>query len=305
MCVFIAADTRITYRQNDGSEVHVDNAQKVLPFAPGTAIGYVGEVETASRLLQHMIAGRDRRNRIDPVSLRHWIPRFLRAEYRRLPPPFRKDVAFMVGSSFVDRPFVVEKAKIGRIIFEAVKGGMTGFTGSLLTDILFTNAPYIPLADTCAGFVYTMRSPDFVPVLCPSLESVAIGSGSGVVESIQRTEALILIDNPGHFELHAHWFRLAISGFVERQNISSVGGLYPVIRVRGNDFQEIGQSTQQYKRGSSEIEGDVRLLVENGRWVQKNRTNGKEIPLELPWNLLKRANKSDLFDFLDRRRKDR
>ncbi len=43
--VLIAADTRITYTRANGSSVFVDNALKIFPFAPGTAVGYVGVVK--------------------------------------------------------------------------------------------------------------------------------------------------------------------------------------------------------------------------------------------------------------------
>jgi hypothetical protein len=91
-------------------------------------------------------------------------------------------------------------------------------------------------------------------------------------------------------------------GFVERNNIESVGGLFPVIRVRGDEFLCIGQSTKTHKRGTGEVEADVTLSVENERWVQRNGINGKEVFLELPWDLWEQPKHSILFDDIDRRR---
>jgi hypothetical protein len=114
--VLIAADTRISYSSSGGPEYHVDNAIKILPFAAGTAIGYVGDVAAASFLLQHMINGRDRRKRTDPINLTTWIPRFLRVAYSRMKPELKKNVSFMVASSIHDRHMIVERAKVGEIL---------------------------------------------------------------------------------------------------------------------------------------------------------------------------------------------
>lgn len=79
--VLLVADTRITYTRSDGTRLHADHAQKVFAFAPGTAIGFVGRVDTASALLQALIKERDRRllskashRRLDPTHLFFWIP---------------------------------------------------------------------------------------------------------------------------------------------------------------------------------------------------------------------------------------
>src|SRR5260370_34849846 len=97
--VLIAADTRITYPSAGGSEIHVDNAIKIFPFASGTAIGYVGDVGTASVLLQHLISGPDRMARTDPISLSNWMPRLLRSVYSRLQPHLMREVTSMAGRS--------------------------------------------------------------------------------------------------------------------------------------------------------------------------------------------------------------
>jgi hypothetical protein len=46
----------------------------------------------------------------------------------------------------------------------------------------------------------------------------------------------------------------------------------------------------------------VTLSVENGSWVQRNHVSGKEITLQLPWNILKNPAHSMRFDDLDKRR---
>src|SRR5271166_3591456 len=129
--VLLAADTRITYTRSDGSLVFVDNALKIFPFAPGTAIGYVGTVDTASMLLQHLIAGRERRTRTHPMCLHRWIPRLLRAVYQRLPSDLQRQVSFMVASSFANSPRTVDTTTIGRLLFDGVKNGTNSISGAL------------------------------------------------------------------------------------------------------------------------------------------------------------------------------
>ncbi|MEN6536168.1 MAG: hypothetical protein ABFD89_21080 [Bryobacteraceae bacterium] len=300
--VFLAADTRVTYSKGPGQDIYVDQAMKVLHLAPGTAIGYVGRVETAAVLLKYVIDGRDHRERTDPISLMNWLPRVLRAAYQRVRPELRGDVAFMVGSSLAGRPMLVETTKVREILFEGVKNGLNSIVGRLPITILSSGARFVSLTNTCAGLLYVLRSPGFELRICPPLQVAAIGSGHGVIEEVRRVHARVLFDYSGNVGIQAYWFRQAIADFVERNDISSVGGLYPVIRVRGNDFLCIGQSTKKFKRGTSEIEADVTLSVENGCWVQRNRVTGKEIKLELPWNIPKNPKQDIRFDDIDRRR---
>src|ERR1700722_3379123 len=100
-------------------------------------------------LLQHLIAGRDRRARIDPISLANWIPRLLRAVYRRLQPKLMRDVTIMVASSICDRPMVVETAKVGEILFDAVRNGLHGMSGTFPFDIIGCGVPFVLLPNTC------------------------------------------------------------------------------------------------------------------------------------------------------------
>lgn len=185
--VLLTADTRITYTRPDGSKVYVDNALKVLPFAPGTAIGYVGAVETASALIQQLIDGRDHRKRIDPASMTRWIPRLLSSAYRRLGQSM--SVSFIVASSFEGRTTRVERNKIGEILFQAVSNGLTRLSGTLPLDILGTNAPFVRIPNSSAAILYAMHSPEFEPRFCPPLSFMAIGSGGAATEAIQRAHA--------------------------------------------------------------------------------------------------------------------
>ena len=84
---------------------------------------------------------------------------------------------------------------------------------------------------------------------CPSLNFRAIGSGQAAEQDIDSFQDLITIQSPGSSEQEALWFRTAVSGFAERNNIDTVGGLYPVMKVRGNVWHAMGYSTIRIKQG--------------------------------------------------------
>jgi hypothetical protein len=299
--VLLAADTRITYPGSDGSNVFVDNALKIFPFAPGTAIGYVGIVETASMLLQHLIAGRDRKQRTHPMRLHKWIPRLLRGVYRRLPSDLQRQVSFMVASSFADTLQAVETAKIGRMLLDGAKNGMNMISGTLPWDILSSGKAVVKIPNTCNSILYVMSSPNFEPRACPALSFMAIGSGRAVVEGILRDHARIVLGNVNS-PWEGAWFRTTITNFVEHNGIDGVGGLYPVLKVRGNEIAPLGFSVTSYKQGSSEVEAKVELSVEAGQWIQRERLSGTSVILQPPWDLLKNPTQNALFDYIDSRR---
>lgn len=311
--VLLAADTRITYTRLDGTTIQVDHAQKIIPFTPGTALGFVGRVDTAAALLQALIHERDRRvrltpqcqRRLHPMSVSLWMPRFLRWAFARLPRGVHScNVAFMVASSYEHAVNVVDRQRIQHLLQHRLAHGAV-----LTSDLLFrlgwgSQGPArVEIPNTCRGSLYTLRPPLFSPVICPSLSFVAIGEGLGAIDSVDDIQDSILADQTGT-GLGALLFGSAVSGYAERKRIASVGGLYPVLHLRGNSFELFGHHTNSYKRGGMELEAEVELVIEQDRWVQRNRLNGDCIPLRLPWELIEMPDRTHLFDYLDKRRKE-
>jgi hypothetical protein len=251
-------------------------------------------------MLQYLIQGRDRRKRTDPMRLYRWIPRLLRAVYRHPSTP-KQSVAFMVASSFQNQCTKIDRALVLKMLMDAVKNGLTGLSGTLLLDILNSNQPVVELPNTCDSMLYTMSSPNFEPVIAPPLSVVAIGSGKMVIESLNRHQASIILDDPLS-GVSPTLFRMMIEGYVETNDIEGVGGLYPVMKVRGNDCIPCGQGVKTHKQGTSEIEALVELRIEDGKWVQRDAVSGACIVLKPPWDLAKSATVDQLFDHIDKRR---
>lgn len=299
--VLLAADVRITYLNAGGGKVYVDNAQKIFAFGPATGLGYVGRVDTASALIQQVVRARDRRTQLDPSSLKAWLPRFLQFAFPRLPTELRTDnIAFMVASSYEGRNSAVERATVSKMLFKVAEHRQR-IDDDLAVRIL--SAPGtgpVLLTDTCASELYVLRPPLFCVEPCPPLSFMAVGSGRGVTSAIEELQDMIFLNYRNDSRQEGAWFRRAITGFIERSDIDTVGGLYPVLKVRGNSIVGIPQRTARIAKGSDmKIDLDVELTIENGRWIQKNLTNGHREPLLPPWELNAIETKTRLFDYLD------
>jgi len=81
---------------------------------------------------------------------------------------------------------------------------------------------------------------------------------------------------------------------VVARKIQSVGGLYPVLKVTERGVEHITMGTE-IPVGDTRLE----LAFENGRWIQKNLSTGKQIPILMPWELIKnRIAKTQTFNDL-------
>ena len=195
----------------------------------------------------------------------------------------------------------LDRSVVGKMLMDSVKNGLTGLSSTLTFDILNSSKAIVKLPNTCASILYTMSSPNFEPVLAPPLSMMAIGSGRMVIESLNRHQASIILDDP--FQgAGPTLFRLMIKGYVETNDIDGVGGLYPILKVRGDDCIPSGQHTKTHKQGTSEIEAVVELCIEDGKWVQRDTVSGTRIVLQPPWELAKFATVNQLFDHIDKRR---
>lgn len=298
--VLLAADSRVTFPRSGSPDVHVDYAQKLFAIAPGTALGYVGNITAAALLLERLFAQISQRRRVDPMSLALWMPRFFRATYLRTYTIHGgAAVAFMIASSLHDRHTIVAREDVAAV-FRRITSGDSPFQRNwmppILVNILRTppTAQLVEIPGSTRGILYTMQSPSFEPLPCRPLHFAAIGSGSGALTTVRRNHDMIVAGQPGNTSMESMFFAEAIQEFIRDNDIGSVGGLYPIVKVRGRQVEFIGLRSQ-YPVGGTQIE----LIMRNGRLVQRNATTGREMQLLYPWEIPFNETQSRVFDDLE------
>jgi hypothetical protein len=200
----------------------------------------------------------------------------------------------MVGSVVLDRPNIIEREKVVQIM-ERFRLGELSHQRTWLPNILVqilstpTNTRFVALMDAPAGLLYIMRSPKFIPEHLRPLEYAAIGSGNQAHTEIKRTADWIFAGDVGNPFVESEALRNTVSQFIEQNQIETVGGLYPCIKIDRSGVQMLGIRTEIPIGGTIiEITADP-----SGRWVQRNLSSGREIPLLFPWELNFRTHYQD------------
>lgn len=307
--VLLAADCRVTIQRLGYPDVHLDCAQKIFPLTPNTVLGFVGSVEAASLLLREMWRQLRKRQRQDAISLAAWLPRFFRSAYRQSQAKLdSKQIAFMVASAVRGRPNAVEREAVVKLV-NHIGFGLGVMQRSWMPDILVrilqTDPKYqfVRIPGTSMGMLYVMESPLFEPQPVPPLHFTAIGSGEGSMVKIADYHDMIVAGQPGNTFMESTFFRTAISDFLEESELASIGGLLPMAKVTGDGVEALGF-------GFEMLDGGIKIgLVfdqSSKRWIQRNSTTGKEIPLLYPWEIPLTETKSKTFnDFLEAQRRFR
>lgn len=286
--VLIAADCRVTINQKNKSDIYSDNVLKVFALFPHTAIGFVGDVDVASYLLQKLILKLKARNHTDPISLSNWFPRLFRHEFSKYTTQYgKRTVYFMVASVLKGRPNIVERKAVVDLVNYIAFGKSPisrNFMPNFLIDILKLPEKYkwVTIQGTSQGILYVLSSPSFEIKPYYPLQFAAIGTGETSIEEIARYHDAILALDPGNSFVEGSQFRQVIQRFIEEKGIKSVGGLYPALKVSGNGVEHLTMGAT-IPVGGTRIE----LAFQSGRWLQKNITTGKEIPILMPWEFLK------------------
>jgi hypothetical protein len=146
-----------------------------------------------------------------------------------------------------------------------------------------------------------MRSPDFRPSFFRPLEFTAIGSGDAVISQIDTEADWIFAGDVGNPHMEVMAFSQCVSNFIHANQIPSVGGLFPCLRISKSGVAMHGLSVEM-PIGGEQIRLQVRLP---NRWVQVHVNSGMAIPLRFPWDLDFSAYKEDrVFDYLKRAEED-
>jgi hypothetical protein len=254
--------------------------QKIFPLTRTAALGFAGDAATGSELIQELFRQLRHGRSIDPVSMNLWLPRFFRSAYSELQKKGQAGrVDFMVGSVVPGRLDVIERQRAADLLKEIAFGNPSmqrRFVPDVLMRIMMTDPAHtmVPIANSIAGALCTMTSPQFKPSYIRPLEFAAIGSGERATIEIRRSADWLLAGLPGNDFVESQALTSAVSQFVAEHQIQDVGGMYPCAKLdhRGPICLGAHHRYPLY---------EVSLTVDphTGRWIQQNHTTGKRIEL--------------------------
>jgi hypothetical protein len=302
--VLLAGDTRCTYILRDGREVVVDHLQKLLDLGGTVGLGYSGNVLVAGDLTLaavRQVARWQGTNRRHPMSILGWLPRLFASRFDRVAPRVpHPDVSFAVATVLRGRPNIIDRAKVIALM-ERFRLGQLAYQRNWLPGVLMrvlmapAEATRVALADAPLGVLAVMSSPYFRPHYYAPLSAVAIGSGAGAIEQIDREADWVFAGDVGNIYVETQGLIQAVRHHLERNAVPSVGGLFCSMKVSQDGCRSMGFSMQ--------MAGGVRIelaMNNRGRIEQRNLTTNRTIELRYPWEIAGRAPALDeRFDDLD------
>jgi hypothetical protein len=155
--VLLAADCRATIRYRNQPDIYSDNVLKVFAIHPNTAIAFVGDIDIAAHLIGKLLVALKNRDRKDPITLSHWLPRLFRHEYQKFVSQFgERTVIFMIASVIKGRPNVVERDAVEELVKYISFGHSPikrNFVPGILIDIikLPSKFKWVTIPGTCMG----------------------------------------------------------------------------------------------------------------------------------------------------------
>jgi hypothetical protein len=284
--ILLGADCRVTFRPPNRPEVFVDNCQKIFAIGPNSALGFVGSLEAAARILGSLCDNLDRR-RSDGLSLLQWLPRLCRHEYPKVVPSGAQ-VDFLVASTVPGRLNFVRRQDAWDLLNYIGFGDRrfkTNWFDAKLARIVMAppETERVYLGGTACNLLYLLRSPRFEPQFFRTLQHVAIGSGHDLRQDVHRLRDMIFASDCGNVHMEANWFQDAMQSFVRRRDEATVGGMFPMVKVRQHEVLALGSGSEGLFPGGH----NVRLTYEeSGSWIQRNLLTGKEIALIPPWDIV-------------------
>ena len=270
--VFMAADCRLV-RQQGASRVLADYAQKTVQLGEQSILGYAGDVETVALLLGQLFGPQLRKRRLDPASVRRWLPRFLRATYAVLArsyPHRLRECSFLVGSTLAGRPHSV---RLIDVLGLDVPDGHNNILAMRTLRELLAGRDSAVVQGSSEGMLYELRAPDFEPRDHSVLGWAAIGSGTPTAARVMaRYAGVIFSAEP---KLGLGWFMEAMALVMAENHDDGVGGMFLAsVLTEG--------AVEALLAGGSERNASATLVVEDGRFVQVDSQGNRKIPLRYP-----------------------
>ena len=290
--VVLAADCRVTLERPGFPQVHIDNAQKLFTLNEQTSLAYVGDVKAAAYLFR-ALAGQIDHRRTDAVSLSLWLPRLFKYEFAKYASTNSgPGIAFMVAQVLRGRPNRLRREDVIKLFKHIRSEGhpfrRNWFPGWIV-DVLSTPAEqeFVWFAGTHRSVLYSVRSPDFNVEPHDTFQFAAIGSGEISKTYIAKTYDMIVAGDGG---TELFFLREAIRDCIKDENIRTVGGMYPALKVSGSGTMYVGEEVH-FTDGTN-----IELSYESGQWIQRNLVTHKEMRLVPPWQIGGKETKSRKFD---------
>jgi len=272
----LGADSRVTVRSSDGSTYVSDNAAKIIRLGPATAVGYSGDLATVSWLFGHLFGPQLKRRRLDPVSVRRWLPRFLRDTYARLARRYPVgSVVFLVASSVKGRLTRMPKALVLATLQPASDRELNNWLVLRLLNNINCPGDFFDIPDSSMGMLYKLESPNFLPIDYGPLSFAAIGSCRAARDSLNAYELLFAVDHPNRAVV---WFLDAMVGFLRDTEEDTVGGLLLIVAAQHGRVTAIGYEDDPQVRKAR-----VGITLKDGRFVA--HVDGREVILRYPGEL--------------------
>jgi len=275
--IILGTDCRLTVKDSSGHLFFVDDAQKVLMLGEYTAIGFSGDLHTASILLSHLRGPESKRRRLDGISIGEWLPKFVRAAYAALVRTYPAEInpcSFLVASTIPGRTQRVPASQVSKFLQITSQQEKSNYLVMRIINCRPDQNGLVEVPGSNLGLLYSLNSPDFTPCDCDPLAFAAIGSGADDMRiSLEKYAPFIFCDRP---DLFVGWFMEAIASVFAKMPInSSVGGLFLITILARGKIKAILYA-------SGRPNGGCEVVIENGRFVQVDRRTGRRIALRYP-----------------------
>lgn len=262
--IVLLADSRTTFVRSDRKIVALqDNAQKIFRLAEHTFIAFSGDFEFANLILAFLYRNIEVNQRLNSLHyLFNKAPKILRYAYNILATEKKekRPVSFMIAGMDHNRPL---RDKAGRPV------GIHLFDNKLLR----ISFPGFVIEDA------THKN----PILVMGSGEPAIEGNEDAFKDFQFGQPILPLVN------YAAIIDERLKQKVRELSINTVGGLFQIVTI------DLGGSAfHPYQASSRPFSGkmDVELIIDpdTGRYIQRNRTTGKEMPLLLPYEVLRQNN---------------
>jgi len=278
--ILLATDSRGTWELPNGEKRYKDNLQKLFALNPYTLVGIAGDVQLAIETLKCSdITKKTREEAYSTVDeLKGALIATIKESYINICKKYnrKRPVEFMVGAVNPHQRKMIN----GKEFFEFCKRKKSGsFPGHFVESLKRSKNGYFPWGNAPDSTLFYLRLPENHLKECRYIGVLAAGSGSFIESDLNKQDR---IDMFRYWTMNTDmgnlWVLLTDLGKEISQREVTVGGLLQVgvMSSRGVLFQQYEHNELD---GSG---GGFAMVIESGRWVQKNLKTGQTIKIMRP-----------------------